>query len=132
MHRHRNCGRRGRSRDQEPATASPVRWGPSSCRERSVRSEGVGVVVGQRECDLCGAREARVRYRMDGFHIVRCVQCDLTYVAEKVDPAFLKRYYGEAYYTGAQPKGYADYIGQRESRKRHFRSLIPGIKHHLE
>jgi 2-polyprenyl-3-methyl-5-hydroxy-6-metoxy-1,4-benzoquinol methylase len=69
---------------------------------------------------------------MDGFHIVRCAQCDLTYVAESVDPAFLKQYYGEAYYTGAQHKGYADYIGQRESRKRHFRSLIPRIKHHLD
>jgi SAM-dependent methyltransferase len=83
------------------------------------------------ECDLCGAREARLKHRVDGFHIVRCVRCDLTYVAEKVEPAFLKQYYGQAYYTGAQPKGYADYIGQRESRKRHFRSLIPSIQRHL-
>jgi 2-polyprenyl-3-methyl-5-hydroxy-6-metoxy-1,4-benzoquinol methylase len=68
---------------------------------------------------------------MDGYHIVRCIECSLTYVAEEVEQEQLHEYYGEAYYTGAQAKGYADYIGDRDSRKRHFRSLIPAIKRHL-
>ncbi len=88
-------------------------------------------LVRARACNLCGGRKVCPRYEVDGFHIVRCVGCTLTYVAEEVEQAQLSEYYGEAYYTGAQDKGYTDYIGRGDSRKRHFRSLIPAIRRHL-
>jgi len=94
-------------------------------------SIGQSELVNPRACNLCGGREVRPLYEVDGFHIVRCVRCDLIYVAEQVGQKQLSEYYGEAYYTGAQDKGYADYIGRRDSRKHHFRSLIPSIKRHL-
>jgi len=84
-----------------------------------------------RQCNLCAGRKVRPLYEMDGFHIVQCVACKLKYVAEELKPEQLNEYYGEPYYTGAQSKGYADYIGSRDSRKRHFRSLIPTLKRHL-
>jgi 2-polyprenyl-3-methyl-5-hydroxy-6-metoxy-1,4-benzoquinol methylase len=95
-----------------------------------VSSDRPGLVK-VRACNLCGGRNVRPRYEMDGFHIVQCVGCNLTFVAEEVEQEQLNEYYGEAYYIGAQNKGYADYIGSRDSRKRHFRSLIPSIKRHL-
>lgn len=84
-----------------------------------------------RLCNLCGSNNVRLRYQIDRFHIVRCIQCDLVYVAEEITDQELIGYYGEAYYTGAQDKGYADYIGRRELRKEYFRSMIPRIRRHL-
>lgn len=87
--------------------------------------------VESRVCNLCGSKDARLRYQIDGFHIVRCIQCDLVFVAEEITDQQLIGYYSEAYYTGAQDKGYADYIGRRELRKEYFRSVIPRIRRHL-
>lgn len=84
-----------------------------------------------RSCNLCGSGEARLEYEIDGFHIVRCSLCDLIYVAEEVRNQELAAYYSEAYYTGGQNKGYADYIGRRELRKAYFRSAMPMIKYYL-
>src|SRR5690348_12620430 len=70
-----------------------------------------------RVCNLCGSRETRLQYEIERFHIVRCIQCDLVYVAEEIGEDELVAYYGEAYYTGAQSQGYCDYIGRRKVRK---------------
>jgi len=84
-----------------------------------------------RSCNLCGSGKAHIKYEIDDFHIVRCSRCDLIYVAEELGNQELAAYYSEAYYTGAQSKGYADYVGRRELRKAYFRSAMPTIKHHL-
>jgi 2-polyprenyl-3-methyl-5-hydroxy-6-metoxy-1,4-benzoquinol methylase len=85
-----------------------------------------------RSCNLCGSGEpAHLEYEIDGFHIVRCSRCDLIYVAEELRSEEVAAYYSEAYYTGAQNKGYADYIGRRELRKAYFRSAMPMIKRYL-
>lgn len=84
-----------------------------------------------RACNLCGSRETRLQYEIDGFHIVRCMQCHLVYVAEEIGGDELAAHYGEAYYTGAQKKGYSDYIGRRKVRKDYFRSTIPMIRRYL-
>jgi 2-polyprenyl-3-methyl-5-hydroxy-6-metoxy-1,4-benzoquinol methylase len=81
-----------------------------------------------RVCNLCGSRETRLQYEIERFHIVRCIQCDLVYVAEEIGEDELVAYYGEAYYTGAQSQGYCDYIGRRKVRKDYFRSTIPMIR----
>jgi 2-polyprenyl-3-methyl-5-hydroxy-6-metoxy-1,4-benzoquinol methylase len=84
-----------------------------------------------RACNLCGSDKRRLRYAIDGFHIVECLKCDLNYVAERVSEAELSCYYGEAYYNGGQANGYADYLAGREAKKAHYRTLLPSIRHHL-
>jgi SAM-dependent methyltransferase len=68
---------------------------------------------------------------VNGYHIVKCRACGLAFVAESVTPEAVLGYYGEGYYTGAQPQGYADYPGQRSARMAHFRSLIPTLEKQL-
>ena len=84
-----------------------------------------------RPCHLCGAADAALRHHINGYDIVRCRGCGLQYVAEDVTPAQLRAYYGEAYFTGGQPDGFQDYAAARETRQRHFRSLLPALRRHL-
>lgn len=85
----------------------------------------------QRPCNLCGSRDAAPLYAVNGYPIVRCRPCGLTFVSEMVTPEEILNYYGEGYYTGGQPQGYADYPGQRSTRMAHFRSLLPTLEKHL-
>jgi 2-polyprenyl-3-methyl-5-hydroxy-6-metoxy-1,4-benzoquinol methylase len=82
-------------------------------------------------CNLCGSGEARPLYVIDGYDIVRCAGCGLAYVAEPVTAEQLQAYYGKAYFTGGQDKGYADYFANRDKRKAHYRSLLPALRRHL-
>jgi SAM-dependent methyltransferase len=52
-------------------------------------------------------------------------------VAETVSSEDLKSYYGEAYYNGEQEYGYADYLGCREKRMAHYRSVLPTLRRYL-
>ncbi|MEK6303073.1 MAG: class I SAM-dependent methyltransferase [Acidobacteriota bacterium] len=72
-----------------------------------------------------------MRYEIDGYHIVECEKCGLCYVAESVSSIELTDYYDEAYYSGARNKGYSDYVGSRNARKAHFRSLLPVLRRYL-
>jgi SAM-dependent methyltransferase len=45
--------------------------------------------------------------------------------------ADLAEYYNQQYYSGGLSKGYSDYLGGRESRKSHYRSLLATIRGHL-
>jgi 2-polyprenyl-3-methyl-5-hydroxy-6-metoxy-1,4-benzoquinol methylase len=84
-----------------------------------------------RSCNLCESTHSRIRYTIGDYTIVDCVSCGLTYMLETISPQELLDYYGKAYYDGTQEDGYADYVGRRETRKAHFRSLLPKLRRYL-
>jgi 2-polyprenyl-3-methyl-5-hydroxy-6-metoxy-1,4-benzoquinol methylase len=84
-----------------------------------------------RSCNLCGSDERKLKYEIDGYHIVECAACKLCYVAEQVTDDEILVFYGRDYYTGGNDKGYSDYVGNRDARKAHFRSLLPDIRRYL-
>jgi len=74
-------------------------------------------------CIACGSLETRSLYEVRGFSIVRCAACGLgrTVLPPGVDPDSL---YTEAYFTGGDPDGYADYAGSADDLRREFRRTL--------
>lgn len=83
-----------------------------------------------RACDNCGSRDAKPKWRRDGYDIVECGACGLVYVAQNVSRETLDEYYGSAYYSG-NGTAYDGYLERAESRKHHYRSMLPALKKHL-
>ncbi|MFM2118886.1 MAG: hypothetical protein RL722_354 [Pseudomonadota bacterium] len=78
-------------------------------------------------CNACGAAAPRELFQRDGFHIVECRDCALTYVGE--DPATIdfNALYDESYYTGGQEGVFADYVGQAPARRAAARRRLSPI-----
>ena len=74
-------------------------------------------------CNLCGADNTAPLTEIDGFHIVRCRQCGLTYVNPRFAQQALHEIYTESYYehdginNGQKFYGYDDYVQDEENIK---------------
>lgn len=84
-----------------------------------------------RSCNFCGSGGRQPLYKINGYHIVKCERCGLCYVAEQISCEVLIDYYGDTYYNGKCGQGYVDYLGHRDTRKAHFRSLLSSIHCYL-
>lgn len=89
-----------------------------------------GTTSSVRPCNSCGARDAKVRLAKYGFDIVECRACGLVYVAQEVTREQLDDYYSRGYYEG-NGHAYDDYLARAESRKHHYRVMLPALKRHL-
>ena len=101
---------------------------PGLTRQQLVLESDAQTVTTSRTCDLCGARENRARYLVDGYHIVQCGECSLCFVSDEVTPEQLEAYYDEGYYQGDQ---YQNYMQKGESKRGHYRAMLPSLKKHL-
>jgi 2-polyprenyl-3-methyl-5-hydroxy-6-metoxy-1,4-benzoquinol methylase len=95
-------------------------------------SENVKSAIDQREClsscNLCGGTDLSESFRIDSrkhfnsdkntrdfYTIVKCDDCGLVFVKEKVSKEELAEVYSEGYYTGRESGGYQDYDRQHQA-----------------
>lgn len=83
-----------------------------------------------RACELCGAVQSHTRLIANGYHIVECEICGLVFVGEEVTRGDLDEYYSKAYYSGGA-NAYDDYLSLGDSRRMHYRSLMPSLRRNL-
>ena len=95
-----------------------------------MNSASISPPIDSRACDNCGSHDAKPKWTRDGYDIVECRGCGLVYVAQNVTREILDEYYGSAYYEG-NGTAYNGYLARAQSRKHHYRSLLPAIKKHL-
>jgi 2-polyprenyl-3-methyl-5-hydroxy-6-metoxy-1,4-benzoquinol methylase len=85
-------------------------------------------------CNLCGADDTAPLAEIDGFHIVRCRQCGLTYVNPRFAQQTLHEIYTESYYdhdgikNGQEFYGYDDYVQDEENIKITFAKRLKVIE----
>ena len=85
-------------------------------------------------CNLCGADNTAPIAEIDGFHIVRCRQCSLTYVNPRFAQQALHEIYTESYYdhdginNGQKFYGYDDYVQDEENIKITFAKRLKVIE----
>ncbi len=71
---------------------------------------GPGRQADPKACVQCGRRDAALLAVQEGFRIVRCPGCRLTYLDLEPGPGELEAFYSEGYFTGsADRKAYSDY-----------------------
>jgi len=67
-------------------------------------------------CRLCGAQEARIYHKKDGYSILRCCQCDLVYLDHPTRPDSLRDLYSAEYFhDDGERQGYHDYCSLQTS-----------------
>jgi SAM-dependent methyltransferase len=87
-------------------------------------------------CAACGAAvpAGAVRFRKDGFEILRCPSCGLLFRAVLPTPAELGEIYGEAYFSSAagdtRGPGYADYVGDEPAHRALARRRLDALARH--
>jgi SAM-dependent methyltransferase len=86
------------------------------------------------DCPLCGALEARPRFR-EGAHLVAdCGGCGVTFVHPRRAPAaLLREVYDDGYWRSPRPRerGYADYAADGALHRRTFARRLGALAPHL-
>jgi len=96
--------------------------------------EKVGGMLERVNCNLCGADDPAPLAEIEGFHIVRCRQCGLTYVNPRFVQQTLHEIYTESYYdhdginNGREFYGYDDYVQDEENIKTTFAKRLAVIE----
>ena len=82
-------------------------------------------------CAVCGARvdaASSLRWRKDGWDILRCPSCGLTFRSVLPSAAELDDIYAEAYFDAAAGdiggQGYSDYVGEAELHREAARDRL--------
>jgi SAM-dependent methyltransferase len=87
-------------------------------------------------CAACGTAvpAGAVRFRKDGFEILRCPSCGLMFRAVPPAPEELDEIYGPAYYSCAagdtRGQGYADYVGDEPVHRAVARLRLDALARH--
>lgn len=89
-----------------------------STRSRSLPLEHV-------PCNLCGSGISVLVHRKDGFSIVRCEECGLTYVNPRLCPQALVSQYEEGYFFAGS---YDDYLSERKGLEKTFERRLEKIE----
>lgn len=85
-------------------------------------------VENETRCAVCGVPTPHQRvYEKLGYPILACRRCGLgsTYLAPGFNPASL---YDDAYFSGGQPDGYADYAGSEPVLRKEFRRVLQDLR----
>jgi len=74
-------------------------------------------------CNLCGIDDAEILFSVQGFNIVRCRRCGLSYINPRLDTKNLRELYSLSYFKSVDSTiyGYDDYIGDWEAITETFR-----------
>lgn len=87
------------------------------------------LATSSKACGLCSAEDPELKFRRFGFDIVQCRGCGLVYLAHRMTPEEISSFYSREYFAGGEDrKGYADYVGDRESLRFSFRRKIEKIE----
>jgi SAM-dependent methyltransferase len=84
-----------------------------------------------RRCNLCAEPVDRVRHlrwRKDGYDIVKCPACGTFFRADLPTPETLAEIYGPAYFSDAMAasagEGYADYLGEEANHRQNAAARV--------
>lgn len=80
-------------------------------------------------CNLCGAPDPRILYRIGSYPIGRCRACTLTYTTSVPDERELAAQYSAEYYGGRED-AYFGYEEDREVLSANFNRNLDGIERH--
>jgi SAM-dependent methyltransferase len=97
--------------------------------ERSEDRAGVPIPAGSEfRCAVCGVPTPHCEvYEKDGYPILACSRCGLG--SAHIDPGFdLAKIYNDAYFSGGQTDGYADYLGSEPVLRREFRRVLAELR----
>ncbi|MBC7262807.1 MAG: class I SAM-dependent methyltransferase [Chloroflexi bacterium] len=91
-------------------------------------------------CNLCGGDSTVPVAQINGFNIVRCQHCGLTYVNPRLNIDEVHAIYDERYYrneglqngNGSQFFGYDDYLGDEENIRLTFAKRLRTIEVYVE
>jgi len=94
--------------------------------QRAVDSIGSGSLrLEHVPCNLCGSGSSVLVHSKDGFRIVRCEECGLTYVNPRLCSEALVSQYEEGYFFAGS---YADYLGERKGLEKTFEQRLEKIE----
>lgn len=78
-------------------------------------------------CALCGQADGELLFKVDGFAIVRCLECGLAYT--RLRPATVSSLYEEGYYNSLTPKGgYSNYFAGAAINRLTFKARLREIE----
>ena len=77
-------------------------------------------------CPLCNLEREELLYVLEGYHIMRCLSCNLVYLNPRPTEEDMNRYYKEEEYfqSHSQRKGYSDYSAQECSLRLTFKKFL--------
>src|ERR1022692_2820761 len=79
-------------------------------------------------CAVCGSEKLKSLYKVKGFDIVQCRNCDFVFVNPRIGNSELYSMYAENYFTSqSEGYGYKDYELTSHLRKKTFQKWIEGI-----
>ena len=84
-----------------------------------------------RGCELCGSRDAELRYDVDGYQVVRCRRCSLEYVGNPPEEDRLASFYDDRYWEAPDHPGYGGYGAAEDRKRHHFRGLLATLERHV-
>ncbi len=83
----------------------------------------------QVSCNLCGANQTDPVFFCQGYHVVRCKKCSLTYVNPQNTRERLSEIYDNEYFESAPDRPYyKNYYAEREWRSREFSKVIAELE----
>jgi SAM-dependent methyltransferase len=75
-------------------------------------------------CKICGEKQARQRFAIQGFPILRCVSCSMSYVSPRLNAKALRQLYSDERYFKSENSlvsGYTDYVSDKENILRTYK-----------
>tara|TARA_B100001964_G_C14092527_1_gene535444 strand:+ start:77 stop:997 length:921 start_codon:yes stop_codon:yes gene_type:complete len=81
------------------------------------------------KCNLCGADDYNIIYKIRGYNIVKCNICQLMYVNPRLDKGTLASMYDEGYYVGHYKDKYQDYIAESGWRYKFYEKRLSEVEH---
>lgn len=83
-------------------------------------------------CSVCGSQQYKLLYKVKGFDIVQCKDCDFVFVNPRIKNSDLYKIYSENYFTNTgEGYGYQDYELTSHLRLKTFQKWIDGIEPYL-
>lgn len=88
-------------------------------------------MTGAAECRLCGSSRARLRVRLDGYSVLRCLDCGAVF--SDADPALLARLYDEDYFSKAFAPYFAALFGDADDAplRAHFERYVDALERRM-
>lgn len=84
-------------------------------------------------CQLCGSRDAALKFQDGPFRVLTCTGCGLVYVTPRLQGEALLAVYDEGYWKSSNPKqrGYADYAREAALYLKTFEKRMALVSRHL-
>ncbi|MCP4130484.1 MAG: class I SAM-dependent methyltransferase [bacterium] len=83
-------------------------------------------------CYTCNSSNIIQYEIVEGYDILKCNDCNLKWVANELDPEFIKSFYDEKYYNSSTKIGYQDYLKDEKIHRKNAKNILKHIKKYLD